>query len=163
MISKESTSGEIQSLSLIRYVVTFLIGSGGTGAAIGLVGKEGFQYYGLITLGICMFVAAILIIAFIWLESGIFQKSRSNGLSSLNGLYVDSLQTIGEFLVRGTPDDSRILKALAKDLKNRAEIQKKGEMDLLNEFRNGVKDIADCWEELAAGNITEEAKPIQED
>ena len=160
MNGKENSSDEIQSLSLIRYVVTFLIGSGGTGAAIALLGKEGFQYYGLITLGICLIVATILIITFVKLESGIFKKSRSNGLNSLNTLYVDSLTTIGEFLVRGSPDDSKILKALARDLKSRAGIQKRGEKDLLIVFQDGVKDVTKHWEGLATREGIEEAPPI---
>ena len=164
MIGKVSSSVENQSLSLIRYVVTFLIGSGGTGAAIALVGKEGFQYFGLITLGICLAVAIILIVTFIKLDVGILEKSRSDGLNSLNKLYIDSLQTTGTILAAGNiPDKRKMLISLAQELKTLADIQKRVERDLLIEFLDGIKEVTKHWEKLAIRKGSDDENPTQKD
>lgn len=160
-MSNGKNSKDIESLSLLRYVITFLIGSGGTGAAMALIGQEGFQTYGLVTLIISLVVAIILIIIFIFIEHKVFKGSRSEGLKKLNSLYIDSLKTSGQFFGRGQPNDSKLLSALAGDLRSRIEMQRDIAEDVLFEFTTGVDDVAATWESLAINHGNVETNPIE--
>lgn len=163
MAVDDASPSEIYSLSLIRYAVTFLLGSGGTGAAVALIGQEGFQSYGLATLIICIVVAVILVGLHMLAEYLIRSKLRSSGVDKLNNLYVDSMQTIGDLMSRDPEKDPQILETLAKDLRTRAELQKGIPKDLIDAFRAGTDDIATKWESLAVGAAADEdVDPIQD-
>ena len=58
-MSNESTRAE-GSARLAQMLVGFLIGSGGAGAAMALVGKEGFQFVGAILFVGCVLVAYLV-------------------------------------------------------------------------------------------------------
>ena len=58
-MSNESTRAE-GSARLAQMLVGFLIGSGGAGAAMALVGKEGFQLAGVILFVVCLLVAYLV-------------------------------------------------------------------------------------------------------
>jgi uncharacterized membrane protein len=50
-----------KSPQLAQMAIGFLLGSGGAGAAMALVGQEGFQMYGIITFVICVLLAVGLV------------------------------------------------------------------------------------------------------
>jgi hypothetical protein len=53
-----------KSPQLAQMAVGFLLGSGGAGAAMALVGKEGFQIYGILTFAVCVLVAVGLVLIY---------------------------------------------------------------------------------------------------
>jgi hypothetical protein len=53
-----------KSPQLAQMAVGFLLGSGGAGAAMALVGKEGFQMYGIVTFAVCVSMAVGLVLIY---------------------------------------------------------------------------------------------------
>jgi hypothetical protein len=157
--AKNSQSSE-QSLSLIRYAVTFLIGSGGAGAAMALIGKEGFQMYGVGALLICIFASLVFIFILLRHED----RTRRETINNFNDFYVLSMKTVGEYLVRGPDEDmspERVLRSVARDIRNQGQEQK-GDQVLVRQFQAGMNEIADKWEDLAAKGRPEDIPPKQE-
>ncbi|MBN1857391.1 MAG: hypothetical protein JW846_10630 [Dehalococcoidia bacterium] len=166
----------------IQLVVGLLLGSGMAGTAIGFIGKEGFQSWGLTTLIVCLLFAAALLV---WSERVVDRREREGrstetaarlaGLGQLNSRYVYSLKTTGQYLAmrlemlkRGGAESekiapSEVLSFLANDLRNQAQgmLVEGTSEELVKIFREGIGSISDEWQELAEKGVSlEEGPPI---
>ena len=166
----------------IQLVVGLLLGSGMAGTAIGFVGKEGFQAWGLTTLIVCLSFAVALLV---WSERLIDRRERERrnaenasrlaGLGQLNSRYVYCLRTTGQYLAmrlemlkRGGAESeklapSEVLAFLANDLRDQAQsmLVEGTSEEMVEIFRDGVGRISAEWQELAEKGISlEEGPPI---
>jgi hypothetical protein len=165
-----------QPLPFIQFVVGLLLGSGGAGATVAWIGKEGFQIYGL--------VASLIFITFavgfaIWglklnrrreRDNQEFEeRMRRENLNLLNNYYIDGFKTIGDLLARSLQDGEKklnasdVFKILVTDLRTMGQERKGENKRLIDLFRDGTKEIADKWEELAKKGVPEEVSPKQEE
>jgi len=164
----------------VRLVIGLLLGSGLAGTAIGFVGREGFQAWGLATLLVCLSFAVAL---FVWSERLIDRRQREHrdvanlwrlsNLEQLNSRYVYCLKTTGQYLAmrlemlkRGGADarkvaPSEVLAFLAADLRDQADgmLIEGASEELVEAFRAGVGSISDEWQELARKGVSLEEGP----
>ena len=166
----------------VRLVIGLLLGSGMAGTALGFVGKEGFQIWGLTTLVVCFSFAGAL---FVWSERLIDRRERERrntenairlgSLGQLNSRYVYCLKTTGQYLAmrlemlkRGGAESekiapSEVLAFLATDLRDQAQsmLIEGTSKELVEIFRDGVGSISDEWQELAEKGVSlEEGPPV---
>ncbi len=148
----------------LKLIIGSLLGGSGSGAAVALIGKEGYWLYGLVVFIFCVSAAVCLYAGLYVFDKKVEEKERKSNMKLLNKNYMDCFGTTGEFLflsLQGKPEIpvQEIFGILAGDLRTRAENQKEESKELNELFSEGINKIATRWEKTAEKGISTGAPP----